>query len=119
MDHYTTMLKHVASDSVAAMFTVDGEMLQANMAPIHGRAAIRAFLAPFDGHATVDSVSTSTTSLAVYGSAAYQWGTFHQVARMDGGAPGTFNGRYAAQWAKELDGQWRVVRLLMQPAPAR
>ena len=113
-DHYVAMLKLVNSDSVAAMFTDSAEMYQPQMAPIRGRDAIRAFLAPFDGHAHVDSVSSATIAINVYGDVAYQWGTYHQVAHVDAGKPGAFNGRFVAEWGRSGSGSWRIRRILMQ-----
>ncbi|MBX6365217.1 MAG: DUF4440 domain-containing protein [Gemmatimonadetes bacterium] len=118
MGHYVALTRRVDSDSVAAMYTADGELLEPRMAPLRGREAIRRFLAPFDARTVVDTAAFRTTSLDVYGDVAYQWGTYHQVARLDGGPPGTFDGRFAAQWRRDTDGRWRLARLLMQVAPA-
>ena len=116
-DHYLAMLKLVNSDSVASVFTDSAEMYQSGTAPIHGRDAVRAFMAPFDGHAHVDSVTSTSIAINVYGDVAYQWGTYHQVAHLDAGAPGTFNGRFVVEWSRGASGSWRIRRLLMQPAP--
>jgi ketosteroid isomerase-like protein len=116
MDHYLAMLKLVNSDSVAAMFTDSAEMYQAAAPPIRGRDAIRAFLKPFDGHAHVDSVSATTIALNVYGDAAYQWANYRQVARVGGGAAESFDGRFVVEWARGAGGNWKIRRLLMQPA---
>ena len=118
MAHYTRLIQLVNSDSVAAVYTADAELLEPGMAPLRGREAIRSFLAPFDGQAVVDTVESGTDQLEVYGPVAYQWGTYHQVARLRGQAPAAFYGRYVAQWRLEGDGAWRLARLLMQPAPA-
>ena len=55
MEHYTALIKAVASDSIAAMYTEDGELLEAGMAPLVGPKEIREFLAQFDGKVVVDS----------------------------------------------------------------
>lgn len=117
MDHYVALLRRVTSDSVAAMYTPDGELLEPGMAPLRGRSAIRAFLAPFDGHAVVDTALVSVEPAAVYGAIAYQWGAYHQVARLNGGPAVVFDGRFAAEWHRAGNGQWLLTRLLMQPAP--
>ena len=116
MRHYVRLTQLVNSDSVAAMYTNDGEMLQARSAPIRGREAIRAFLKPFDGHTVVDTVTSTTDALDVYDSTAYLWGGYHQVTRLDG-PPATYNGRMVIRWRLEPDGAWRIARILMQPAP--
>ena len=117
-EHYVATLKLVNSDSVAAMFTDSAEMFQSGAAPIRGRAAIRGFLAPFDGHAHVDSVTSTTMSISVYGDAAYQWGSYHQVARLDAAPAGSFDGRFVAEWRRGGDGSWKMRRILMQPGTA-
>jgi len=58
MEHYTALIRVVASDSIAAMYADDGELLEAGMAPLRGPKEIRAFLAQFDGKVVVDSAST-------------------------------------------------------------
>lgn len=116
MQHYLRSIQLVNSDSVAATYTADAEMLQAGSAPIRGREAIRAFLKPFDGRAIVDTVRGTTDALEVYDSTAYLWGGYHQVTRLDGPAA-TYNGRFVIRWRLEPDGAWRIARILMQPAP--
>ena len=116
MQHYVRLTRLVNSDSVAAMYTPDGEMLQARAAPIRGRDAIRAFLKPFDGHAIVDTATSTTEQVEVFDSTAYLWGSYHQVTRLDG-PPAAYNGRFVTRWRLEPDGNWRIARILMQPAP--
>lgn len=118
MEHYTALIKQVASDSIAAMYTEDGELLEAGMAPLVGPKAIREFLAQFDGKVVVDSASTASDEVEVFGSTAYQWGSFSQVARVQNQPPAKFGGRYVARWRRTPEGQWKLTRLLMQPAPS-
>lgn len=117
MDRYIGFLKAVSSDSVASMFTADGEMLQPGMASLRGREAIRGFLAPFDGRTQVDTARTVTEALELHGPTAYLWGSYHQVAHEAGSPPGSFNGRFVAKWQLEPNGEWRIARLFMQPGP--
>jgi len=117
MEHYTALIRAVASDSIAAMYTEDGELLEAGMAPLVGPQAIREFLAQFDGKVVVDSASTASDDVEVFGSTAYQWGSFSQVARVQDQPPAKFGGRYVARWRRTPEGQWKITRLLMQPAP--
>jgi len=117
MEHYTALIRAVASDSIAAMYTEDGELLEAGMAPLRGPKEIREFLAQFDGKVVVDSASTVSDDVEVFGTTAYQWGSFSQVARVQDQPPGKFSGRYVARWRRTPEGQWKLTRLLMQPAP--
>lgn len=91
-------------------------MLQEGMPPINGRDAIRRFLASFDGHAQVDTALATSDEVDVHGRVATQWGTFYQVARIDGDEPGRFRGRYVARWVRGKDGRWLLSRIAMQPA---
>ena len=117
MEHYTALIRTVASDSIAAMYTEDGELLEAGMAPLRGPKEIRGFFAQFDGKVMVDSASTVSDDVEVFGTTAYQWGSFSQVARVQDQPPTTFGGRYVARWRRTPEGQWKLTRLLMQPAP--
>jgi len=117
MEHYTALIKVVASDSIAAMYAADGELLEAGMAPLRGPKEIRAFLAQFDGKVVVDSASTVSDDVEVFGDTAYQSGSFSQVAKVQDQPPGKFSGRYVARWRRTPEGPWKLTRLLMQPAP--
>lgn len=94
MEHYTALIKAVASDSIAAMYTEDGD----------------------DGKVVVDSASTVSDDVEVFGTTVYQWGSFSQVARLQDQPPAKFGGRYVARWRRTPEGQWKLTRLLMQPA---
>lgn len=118
MAHYIDLIHAVSSDSVAAVYAEDGQLFEPGMVPLNGREAIRAFLAPFDGKAIVDTVTGTTDTLEIYGQTAYLWGHYHQVARLPDQPTSTFDGRYVARWRLEPGGQWKLSRLLMQPAPA-
>ncbi|HSE67909.1 MAG TPA: hypothetical protein VLB12_13060, partial [Gemmatimonadales bacterium] len=100
MEHYTALIKQVASDSIAAMYSEDGELLEAGMAPLVGPKAIKEFLAQFDGKVVVDSASTASDDVEVFGATAYQWGSFSQVARVQDQPPAKFGGRYVARWRR-------------------
>lgn len=117
-DHYIALIKRVNSDSLASLYTTDGELLEPGMAALNGREAIRAFLAPFDGKTVVDTVYSRTEALEVHGTVGYLWGSYHQVARMPPQPAGTYDGRFVAKWQLEPDGHWRLARLLMQPGPS-
>jgi len=117
MEHYTALIRVVASDSIAAMYADDGELLEAGMAPLRGPKEIRAFLAQFDGKVVVDSASTVSDDVEVFGDTAYQSGSFSQVAKVQDQPPGKFSGRYVARWRRTPEGPWKLTRLLMQPAP--
>src|SRR5262245_30120915 len=56
MRDYARALRAGTPDEVAACYTADGELLLPGLDPIHGRDAIRAFLAPLAAATEVESV---------------------------------------------------------------
>jgi len=117
MQQYTALLKTGPVDAQVAFFTQDGELLQPGMAPLHGRDAIKAFLAPLVAAFEVQSATSTSDAVEVYGDAAYQWGTYTQHAGERGKPGAEYTGRYVASWRREADGHWRIARFLVQPFP--
>jgi uncharacterized protein (TIGR02246 family) len=117
MQMYTALLKTGPVDAQVALYTADGELLEPGMAPLHGRDAIKAFLTPLFGAVDVESATTTSDAVEVYGDAAYQWGTYSQRVAEHGKPAADYNGRYVASWRREADGKWRVARFLVQPFP--
>ena len=87
MEHYTALIRAVASDSIATMYTEDGD----------------------DGKVVVDSASTVSDDVEVFGTTAFQWGSFSQVAGVQDQPPGKFSGRYVARWRRTPEGQWKSL----------
>jgi len=112
---YAEHLRTGPVEATVASFTAQGQLLQPGMAPLRGREAIRAFLAPLADQFAVKSVEMATESLDVRGAVAYQWGTYRQEAGPKAGPFASYSGRYVAEWRHEADGQWRIERLMMQP----
>ncbi|HVC19786.1 MAG TPA: DUF4440 domain-containing protein [Vicinamibacterales bacterium] len=118
MQRYAELGRTGPVAATVAMFTADGELLEPGMPPIQGRPAIQSFLAPLAAKFTVESEVMTTDALDIYGSAAYQWGTYQQTAGPIGQPGDTYAGRYVAEWRHEPGGQWRLRRLMMQPVQA-
>ena len=117
MQSYASALRSAPAATIAGYYAPDGELLLPGMAPLHGPAAIRAFLAPMIVGVEVESVGITTELLDVHGGTADQWGTYRQTAGERGKPKQHLRGRYAALWRHEKDGHWRLVRLMMQPLP--
>lgn len=117
MQRYTALLKTGPVDAQVALFTEDGELLEPGMAPLHGRSAIKAFLEPIVAKYEVQSATSTSDAVEVYGDVAYQWGTYTQRAGERGQPGADYTGRYVASWHREADGHWRISRFLVQPFP--
>jgi uncharacterized protein (TIGR02246 family) len=116
MKGYAATLKGGTPEAVAGWYMPDGELLLPGLPPVHGRQAIRAFLAPMVGAVDVESVEVGTDLVEVHGETADLWGTYRQLAGEKGKPKEMHAGRYAALWHREA-GTWRLVRLMMQPVP--
>lgn len=114
--HYDSLIRRTLGDSIAAMYTADGEMLGDNMAPVHGPAAIARLLSQFSGF-RVDTEQMRSEALAIADTEATQWGTWRQAATPPGQPMVHVQGRFVAQWIRGCDGNWRLRRLLTQSTP--
>src|SRR5262249_57058060 len=71
MQLYTNLLRTGPVDAQVALFTQDGELLEPGMAALHGRDAIKAFLAPLVAAFEVQSAATTSDTIEVYNDATY------------------------------------------------
>jgi uncharacterized protein (TIGR02246 family) len=113
--HYAAVLRGAPVDSVVAVYADDGELVIPGVATLHGRKAIRDFLAPLAATVTVASVEMQVDSVAVTGNSAVEHGRYRQVAGPTGGPAQEFRGAFDATWTRGADAEWRLVRLVMQP----
>ena len=112
---YSGFLRAMAGDSIAALYTPDGEMLDPDRV-IRGRAAIRGFLAPFVGAVTVDSSAMTTDAIDIQGTQASVWGSFYQRYTPTGQPSGESRGRFSALLVRQSDGRWLIRHLLTATA---
>lgn len=113
---YDSLVRRTAGDSIAAMYTPEGEMLGTNMATVSGPAAIGRFLSQFSGF-HVDTQQMRAEALTIADTEATQWGTWRQAVTPPGQGMVHVQGRFVAQWIRGCDGNWRLRRLLTQPTP--
>lgn len=113
--HYADVLKGSSADSVAAVYTLDGQLMLPGMEPLKGRDAIRKFLTPLVDATAVESVQLDVDSVVLNALSAEQDGHYRQRAGPRGGAAQDYKGRFHATWRFEPDGHWRLSRLTMMP----
>ena len=118
MHGYAASLTKGNPEEVSNWYAKEGELLLPGLAPLRGPEAIRAFLVPLVSATEVESVTVTIGLADVHGDSADLWGTYHQVAGEKGKPKQAYDGRYAALWRHEPGGNWRLIRLMMQPIPA-
>ncbi len=114
---YRDALMKKDAAAIAALFTEDGALLAPGMPDIKGRKTLEGFLLAGFSNAKVTDASGTTLELHVYGSAAYELGTYTQTVENLQGESRTSSGRYAAFWVKGDDGHWRIRRILLNRLP--
>ena len=114
--HYASLIRGAPVDSVLTAYTENGELEIPGVGTLKGRKAIRDFLAPVTAAVTVSGTEMQSDTIAVSGNIARSSGRYRQVAGPKGGPAGEYRGAFHATWTREADGQWRISRLVMQPA---
>ncbi len=102
------------ADSLAELYHPNGVMLPPNMAPVHGREAIRAFMT------TMNSMSSPPPILRVWAESVWASGphalelgrwnfAWAAGAKRPPGAPAADSGKYIVRWVQE-NGRWLMVQ---------
>ena len=112
MQQYDHFVKAVAVDSMALMFTPDGNL--GNVA--HGQDSIRLFLSSFK-NVHVLSMASTTASIALTGDSSTQTGTYRQVAVLSANDTVHVKGDYTAKWLWTAQNGWRLKSMITKSAP--
>jgi len=113
---YSGFVLAMAGDSIAAMYTPDGEMLGTGMHAIQSPDSIRHFLGAFT-NVKVDSETMVRDAITVGDTESIVWGRYAQTATVNGQPPVHVSGRFVTQWVRRPGESWRIRRMLTQPAP--
>lgn len=117
LERYADAVRTGPVDTIVAAFTTDGQLVLPGMATIRGQAAIQAFLAPMAAASNVESCSMTAETVEISGPVAYEWGDYAQRAGEKGKPAADYHGRFVARLQRGGNGEWRIARLFMQPAP--
>lgn len=110
---YADLSRRMDHAAIAAMFAPDGEIVNPGQPPVHGPAAIDAFLLRFEAYKVVSDVLKADATI-VNGDRATQSGVFRQLVRGPDGSMITASGTFAVDWI-HIDGAWRVLRMATTP----
>ena len=111
---YNARVLAMAHDSIAALYTVDGEMGGAGQPPTRGREAIRSRLASFSGYHVLGNRMVAD-STRVTADTARQWGSYWQRVRVPAGDTVEVSGTFAATWQRTGKGAWQLRRMIATP----
>jgi ketosteroid isomerase-like protein len=110
MQQYDHLIKEMDADSIALLYTPDGDLGDV----AHGRDSIRKFLSSFK-NVKVLSQSSTTTFLEVHGDSFFQKGTYKQVVLMEGKDTVRVKGEYNATWLWIPNDGWHIKHMTTKP----
>ena len=119
MRRFNRFMRVGPPDSVAAMFTTDGELYEPRDEVYTGHASIRNFFAPLTVDVRLESARTTTQALELFGKSVLQWGEYVDNGGEVSRATMSYRGRFVAEWARQADGRWLLRRLMIQPLTNR
>jgi len=106
MKLYDHLIQKVDGDSIALLYTPDGDL--GTMA--HGRDSIRKFLASFK-NVRVLVQSSVTDSIEINADTAIQKGSYHQIALINEKDTANVKGSYKAKWVWIDKEGWRIKKM--------
>ena len=112
MDQYDHFIRNMDADSIAMLFTPDGNL--GNMA--HGQDSIRKFLASFKNIKVLSSSSTPGT-IELSGDSSIQKGTYRQVDLVNNKDTIFVKGTYITNWKWVDEKGWRIKSIITIPIP--
>ena len=116
ISHYGRLVKAMASDSIAALYTDDGELAGLGQPAITGQDSIRAFLHGFDDYRVLAATMVVDSS-RLAGDTGIQHGRYTQRVRLPAGDTVEVSGRFTAEWVIGPAGTWRIRRMGTAPIP--
>src|SRR5262245_6955298 len=120
MRRYDQLVLAMNAEGIAAMFTADGELIDAGKTIASTPASILAFLQSFDGKVRVEENASSIESVTVTGATAILTGTYQQKALLlSDKREVRVQGKFEVEWSRQPDGQWLVRRMSTRSAQPR
>ena len=110
MQYYDRLLLKMDADSIALIYSADGELGSA----AKGRDSIRNFLSSFKD-VKVESQESHTDSISINVDSAWQSGTYHQRARLSDKKTVEVKGKFTAKWIWNPKSGWLLKRMDTAP----
>jgi len=120
MRRYDQFVLAMNAEGIAAMFTADGELIDAGKTIARTPASILAFLQSFDGKVRVEENASSIDSVTVTGATAILTGTYEQKALLlSDKREIRVQGKFEVEWSRQPDGQWLIRSMSTRSAPPK
>ena len=110
MKQYDHLIQKMDVDSIAMLFTPDGDL--GNIA--HGRDSIRNFLSTFK-NVQVLIQSSTTDSIKISGTTSLQKGIYHQTDVVNGKDTVAVRGEYTVNWQWIPKSGWHIKHIETKP----
>lgn len=110
MRYYDHLIKKVDADSIALLFTTDGNL--SGMAK--GRDSIKQFFAAFKNVQVLSQIST-TIAIKIKGDTALQNGNYYQTIIINRKDTLKVKGKFAADWLWLKNEGWHIKRMTTEP----
>ena len=110
MRHYDRLILHGQYDSIANMYSIDGELVGGDQPSVFGRDSISKFLKSFKGATVLKNESTTKTTI-FKGSTAVQEGSYIQIVKIPSGDTLEMAGQYTTTWIGESENNWQIKKM--------
>ena len=107
MKHYDNLILHQKADSIALLYTTDGNLGDIAI----GRDSIRKFLSSFNSVKVIEQSSTSD-SIKIINDTAFQWGKYRQVDIFNGKDTMAVRGTFTTQWCLVKKDGWLIKKMI-------
>ncbi|MCE1189567.1 MAG: hypothetical protein LWX56_10560 [Ignavibacteria bacterium] len=109
---YDNYVLNMYKDSIASLFTADGQMISGSTVTAQTPAGIRNYLAAFDGVVQVLAQKTTITSITITNNSAIVLGSYTQKYKLlSNNQIGTASGTTRFEWTK-TGGRWLISRAI-------
>jgi ketosteroid isomerase-like protein len=116
LNHYGRLVQAMESDSIAALYTPDGQLGGVGLATVTGPDSIRAFLHQFDRYHVLRATMMLDSS-RMAGDTGIQHGRYAQRVQLPAGDTVEVSGKFTAEWLRGASGEWRIHRMATAPLP--
>ncbi len=114
LQRYNGYVVKMDHDSIAMLFSKDGEMVGTGNKPVVGPEAIRSFLRSFSSYHVIRN-GMNADSLVISRDSATQTGTYAQQVQIPSGDTVDVHGRFEIHWIRGPAGGWSIRRMATRP----